>query len=167
MKTTIDRSGSARVTLPSDTEILIERDFDAPAELLFAVWTDPEHVRNWWGFPDHPMIVCEIDLRVGGSWRYVVEHPDAGAIGWHGIYREIERPGRLVSTEVFEGYPDGESLNYLTLAERDGVTTMSVRVVHQTKENRDGHVNSGMEGGMQVSLNRIDEILASLQGDAE
>jgi uncharacterized protein YndB with AHSA1/START domain len=92
MKTTIDRSGSATVTLPSDTEILIERKFDAPADLLFEVWTNPEHVRNWWGLPDHPMIVCDVDLRLGGSWRYVVEHPDDGAFGWHGTYREIERP---------------------------------------------------------------------------
>ncbi|MFZ0013373.1 MAG: SRPBCC domain-containing protein, partial [Acidimicrobiia bacterium] len=96
-----------------------------------------------------------------------VEHPDAGAIGWHGTYRVIERPNRLVSSEVFEGYPDAESVNHLTLAERDGVTTMSVRVVHQSKENRDGHVNSGMEGGMQVSLNRIDEIVAKLQEEDE
>jgi uncharacterized protein YndB with AHSA1/START domain len=164
MRTKTERSGSAVVTLPSDTEIRIVRQFDASADLLFEVWTTPEHVRNWWGFPEHEMVSCQIDLRVGGDWRYVVSHPDMGEIGWHGTYLEIEAPNLIVSTEVFEGYPDAHSVNRMMLTESDGVTTMDVLVTHQSKENRDGHVNAGMEGGMQVSLDRVDEILAGLQG---
>ncbi len=163
MKTTTDRTGSAVVELPSDHEIRITRKFNAPVDLVFEVWTTPEHVRNWWGFPDHPVVTCEIDLRVGGEWRYVVNHPQSGEIAWSGTYLEIDRPHRLVSREVFEPYPESETTNYMTLTEEDGVTTMDVLVVHPNRESRDGHIGSGMECGMQVSLNRIDEILAALQ----
>jgi len=167
MRTTIDRSGSAVVTLPSDHEIRITRRFNAPADLVFEVWTTPEHVRNWWGFPDHPVVSCEIDLRIGGKWRYVVRHPELGEIAWSGTYLEIERPWRLVSTETFEPHPDAETTNRMTLSEEDGVTTIDVLVTHPSRESRDGHLGAGMEGGMQVSLDRIDEILAALQGDEE
>lgn len=162
---TIDRTGSAEVTLPSDTEILITRKFDAPAELVFDVWTTPEHVRNWWGFESNPMTVCEIDLRVGGKWRYVAVADEYGEIDFYGEYREIERPHRLVSTEVFAPYPDSPSLNTLTLKEHDGVTTMTILTEYGTKESRDAVIASGMESGLQHSLDRIDEILESEQGD--
>jgi len=157
------RTGSARVELPSDTEILITREFDAPAELVFEVWTNPEHVRHWWTSPEDTWLVCDIDLREGGHWRYVVESPVHGVSGWHGEYRSIERPHRMVSTEVFEGYPDAEAIDNLTLVDADGVTTMTILVEHTSKENRDGHVNAGMEGGLQLALNRVDEILQGLQ----
>lgn len=157
------RTGSAVVTLPSDTTIAIERMFDAPADLVFEVWTTPEHVRNWWGFPEHEMTACEIDLQVGGKWRYAVADPVHGEIAWSGEYLEIERPSLLVSTEVFEPFPGSPAVNRMTLTERDGVTTMHVLVTHESKEARDGHIGSGMEGGLQVSLNRVDEILDRLQ----
>ena len=157
------RTGSAKVELPSDTEILITREFDAPAELVFEVWTNPDHVRNWWTSPEDNWLVCDIDLREGGQWRYVVESPVHGVFGWHGEYRSIERPHRMVSTEVFEGHPDAEAIDNLTLVEVDGVTTLTVLVQHTSKENRDGHVNAGMEGGLQLALNRVDEILEGLQ----
>ena len=158
---TIYRHGSAVVTLPSDLEINITRVFDAPAALVFDVWTTPRHVRRWWGSDDAPMILCDIDLRVGGDWRYVIRSEEGVELGWHGTYQQVDGPYRIVSTEVFEGYPDGQSLNTLTLDERDGQTTMTVVVLHTSKENRDGHVNSGMEGGMQQCLNRIDDLLAA------
>jgi len=157
----IDRSGSAVVTLPSDKEILITREFDAPAELLYEVWTTPEHIRNWWGWDTDEMTVCEFDLRVGGKWRFVAQNPRYGEVGFHGECLEIDRPHRLVSTEIFEGYPDEQAVNTLTLVERDGVTTMTVLVLHETKEGRDAHINSGMESGLQHSLDRVDVILAS------
>jgi uncharacterized protein YndB with AHSA1/START domain len=160
------RTGSATVELPSDTEILITREFDAPADLLFEAWANPVHVPNWWGFEDNPMILCEIDLRVGGSWRFVVTDDEHGEFGWHGVYQEIERPNRLVSTEVFEGYPDAESLNTVTLDEAEGVTTMRTRVLHKTKENRDGHIEAGMEEGMQITMNRLDAVLETLKAGA-
>lgn len=157
---TIDRTGSAEVTLPSDTEILITRSFDAPAALVFDVWTTPEHVRNWWGWETDQMRVCEIDLRVGGAYRFVAGDRDR-EVAFRGVYQEIERPHRLVSTEVYEPYPESESLNTLTLEEDDGVTTMRILVAHQTKEARDATIASGMERGLQHSLDRVDKILAS------
>ena len=108
---TMTRHGGATVTTPSDREILITRTFDAPAARVFDAWTTPEHVRQWWGSDDAPMVECDIDLRVGGAWRYVTRGTDGTEFAWHGTYREVERPGRLVSTEVFEGFPDAEAVN--------------------------------------------------------
>ena len=156
------RYGSAIVTLPSDLEIRIIRVFDAPAALVFDVWTTPKHVRRWWGREDAPVVVCDIDLRVGGSWRYVIRTADGVELGWHGTYQEIAAPNRLVSTEVFEGYADAESLNTLTLDENNGQTVLTALVLHSSKENRDGHIDSGMEAGMQPTLDRVEDILAEL-----
>jgi uncharacterized protein YndB with AHSA1/START domain len=158
-----NRHGSATVTLPSDTEILITRVFDAPAELIFKAWTTPALVKRWWGFPTSEWLVCEIDLREGGSWRYVVREQDM-EVGFHGVFRQIDRPRQVVSTEVFEGFPDGESLNTVTLVEAGGVTTMTTLVRHSCKEHRDMHIQSGMEGGMQVSFNRLEDVVAELAG---
>lgn len=155
------RHGSATVTTPSDREILITRTFDAPAARVFDAWTTPEHVRQWWGSEEAPLAVCEIDLRVGGSWRYVIQDADGTELGWHGTYREIDRSDRLVSTEVFEGFPDAEALNSATFTENDGTTTLSVTVLHSSKENRDGHLNSGMEAGMQIVLDRLEDLVRS------
>jgi uncharacterized protein YndB with AHSA1/START domain len=166
METVQNRHGSAVVTLPSDTEILITRQFDAPAELVFKACTTPELVKQWWGFATSEWQVCEVDLRVGGTWRYVII--DRGMeVGFHGVYREIERPHRLVSTEVFEGFPFGDpdeaaSLNTWTLEESGGVTTMTVLVQHKSQEHRDGQIQSGMEGGMQVSYDRMEDLLRTL-----
>lgn len=160
---TIDRTGSAVVTLPSDVEIKVVRQFDAPADLVFEVWTTPEHIRNWWGYPEHEMTVCEMELRVGGEYRFVAQIPDFGELAFHGVNLEIDRPHRLVSTEIFEAYPDIESVNTLTLEEANGVTTMTILTRYPTKEARDGVIESGMEHGLQVSLNRAEAILVSLQ----
>ncbi len=161
MSTVSNRHGSAVVTLPSDTEILITRSFDAPADLVFTAMTTPELVQRWWGFDTSVWEVCDIDLRVGGQWRYVVREGDM-EVGFHGEYREIERPHRLVSTEIYEGFPDGEALNTVTLDERDGVTTVTTLVQHTSQEHRDAHIGSGMEGGMQVSFDRLEELLREL-----
>lgn len=163
---TIDRTGSAELTLPSDTEILITREFDAPAELVFDVWTTPEHVRNWWGWETDPMTVCEIDLRVGGKWRFVAINEDYGEVAFYGEYLEIDRPHRLVSTEVFAPYPDSPAVNTLTLEENDGVTTMTIIVEYPSKEARDATIASGMESGLQHSLDRADRVLSALLENA-
>lgn len=155
----IDRKGSAEVTLPSDTEILITREFDAPAELLFDVWTTPEHVRNWWGWDTDQMKVCEIDLKVGGGYRFVAGDGERD-VAFRGVYQEIDRPRRLVSTEVYEPYPESESVNTLTLEENHGVTTVTILVRYQSKEARDATIASGMESGLQHSLDRVDLIVA-------
>jgi uncharacterized protein YndB with AHSA1/START domain len=160
---TSNRHGSATITLPSDLEIVITRQFDAPAALIFKAYTTPELVKRWWGFETSHWLVCEIDLREGGQWRYVTREAEGFEIGFHGEYRSIQAPHQLVSTEVFEGFPDAEagSLNTLILEERDGVTTMTATVLHTCKEHRDAHIDSGMEGGMQVSMNRLEDIVTA------
>ena len=161
MNTVSNRHGSAVITLPSDTEYVITRKFDAPAELVFDAYTTPEHVRRWWGFETSEWLVCEIDLRVGGRWRFVTKD-DGMEVAFHGEYREVERPTRLVSTEVYEGAPDPEgnaALNILTLEEVDGVTTMTILVQHDSKETRDLVLASGMETGLQVSFDRLEDLV--------
>jgi uncharacterized protein YndB with AHSA1/START domain len=157
-----NRHGSATVTLPSDREILITRQFDAPAALVFKAYTTPELVKRWWGFQTSQWLVCDIDLRVGGRWRYVTREEGGYEVGFHGEYREIEAPNRLVSTEVFEGFPDAEALDTVVFEERDGVTTMTITVLHEKQEHRDGHIASDMEGGMQVSMNRLEDLVTEL-----
>jgi uncharacterized protein YndB with AHSA1/START domain len=159
---TSDRHGSAVLTLPSDTEYLITRAFDAPTDLVFKALTTTELVQRWWGFETSEWLVCEIDLRVGGKWRYVMR--DEGMeVGFHGEYREIEPPHRLVFTEMYEGVPDpgpdNYPLNTVTLEELDGVTTMTVLVQHTSKEDRDAVLASGMESGMQVSYDRLEDLV--------
>ena len=158
--------GSATVTLPTDEQILITREFDAPKHLVYNAWTTPELVRRWWSGERGEMTIAEIDLRVGGTWRYVMVAGGDLEVGFHGEFREIVPNERIVSTEVFEGVPGvpgGEALNTLTLTETDGCTTLSVLVEHKTKEERDGHINSGMEGGMQESMDALEEVAVSLK----
>jgi uncharacterized protein YndB with AHSA1/START domain len=157
------RYGSAVVTLPSDREIRVTRVFDAPAALVFKAWTTPELVRRWWGWESSPLVVCDIDLRVGGAWRYVTRAEDGTQLGWHGTYLEIERPHRLISTEVFEGYPDAEAQDTLTLSEQGDTTELVISILHSSKQHRDAHVDSGMEVGLQHSLDRIEVLLDALQ----
>jgi uncharacterized protein YndB with AHSA1/START domain len=109
------------------------------------------------------MTVAEIDLRVGGNWRYVMITDDGQEVAFHGTYREIVADERLVSTEVYEGFPEAEAVNTLTLIESDGRTTLEVLVQHQTKEHRDGHVESGMEDGLQDALDLLEETARSLR----
>jgi uncharacterized protein YndB with AHSA1/START domain len=157
--------GSATVTLPTDEQILITREFDAPKHLVYKAWTTPELVRRWWSGERGEMTIAEIDLRVGGTWRYVMVADGDLEVGFHGEFREIVPNERIVSTEVFEGMPGvpgGEALNTLTLTEADGRTNLSVLVEHKTKEERDGHINSGMEGGMQESMDRLEQVAVSL-----
>ena len=153
----------AQVTTPSDEEILIVREFDAPKHLVYKAWTTPELVRRWWSAGRGEVTIAEIDLRVGGKWRYVMIANEGFEVGFHGEYREIVPDERLVSTEVYEGMPDGEALNTLTLTEADGRTTLTVLVQHSSKEHRDAHIDSGMEDGLQDALNLLEEVAVSLR----
>jgi uncharacterized protein YndB with AHSA1/START domain len=160
-----DRHGSAVITYPSDNEYLVTRVFDAPAELVWKALHTPELVKRWWGFPEFEWKVCEIDLRVGGKWRYVAGQ-DGQEIGFHGEFREIDAPHRVVNTEMFEGVvplppPEDYPVNTVTLAEADGVTTMTVLVQHRTGEERDMVIATGMESGMQVSYDRLEDLVRS------
>jgi uncharacterized protein YndB with AHSA1/START domain len=159
-------SGTAKVTLPADTQILITREFDAPARLVWEAFTNPEHVRSWWHAGRGEMTVCEIDLRVGGTWRYAMDVPGFGEVGFHGEYREIAPHERLVSTEAYEGIPDADAnaaVNTMTLEEVDGRTLVTILVEHVDKEGRDMHINSGMEAGMQDALDRLEQVAVSLR----
>ena len=156
-------SGTAKVTLPTDEQILITREFDAPRHLVYEAWTTPELVRRWWHADRGEMTVAEIDLRVGGTWRYVMVTPDGLEVGFHGEYREIVPNERLVSTEVYEGFPDGEALDTLTLTEVAGRTTLEILVEHTSKEHRDAHIASGMEDGMQDAMDLLEQVAVSLR----
>ncbi len=161
------RHGSATVTFPSDREILITRTFEAPRDLVWEALTKPRHLLRWWGPDFCPLVACDIDFRPGGSWRYVCRDADGGEYAWHGVYRDIESPDRIVSTEVFEGFPDGESINTMTLTSVNGTTTLRTVVLHANTAFRDGHIASGMEAGMQSTFNRLDDLLAISGESAE
>ncbi len=156
-------SGTAKVTLPTDEQILITREFDAPKHLVYKAWTTPELIRQWWHANRGEMTVAEIDLRVGGTWRYVMIAEGGFEVGFHGEYREIVPNERLVSTEVYEGFPDGEALDTLTLAEVDGRTILTILVEHSSKEHRDAHIESGMEDGMQDAMDLLEQVAISLR----
>jgi uncharacterized protein YndB with AHSA1/START domain len=156
-------SGTAKVTLPTDEQILITREFDAPKHLVYKAWTTPELVKRWWSGKRGAVTLAEIDLRVGGMWRYVMEANGGFEVGFHGEYREIVPNERIVSTEVFEGMPDAAALDTVTFTEVDGRTTLEMLVEHSSKEHRDGHVNSGMEAGMQESMDALEQVAVSLR----
>ena len=156
-------SRTATLTLPTDRQILITREFDAPKHLVYKAWTTPELVRRWWNANRGEVTVCEIDLRVGGKWRYVMVAHGGMEVGFHGEYLEIVPDERIVSTEAFEGMPDLDpSVNTLTLTEVDGRTTMSILVEHTSTEARDGQINSGMEAGLQDALALLEQVARSL-----
>ena len=158
-------SGTATVTLPQDNQILITREFDAPRHLVYKAWTTPELVERWWAGERGKVTHVEIDLRVGGTWRYVMVADSGMEVAFHGEYHELVPNERIVSTEAFEGIPDADanaSLNTLTLTEQNGRTTLAVLVEHKTMDHRDMHINSGMEGGMQEAMDRLEQVAISL-----
>ena len=162
---TTTSSGTATVTLPADDQILITRAFAAPRHLVYRAWTTPELVRRWWHANRGEMTLCEIDLRVGGTWRYVSVTPDGYEVGFHGEFHEIVSDERIVSTEVFEGAPGGDengTVNTATFTEADGRTTLTVLVQAPSKEIRDMIVDSGMEAGMQDAMDLLEEVAVSL-----
>jgi uncharacterized protein YndB with AHSA1/START domain len=160
--TTVTSSGPAVVTLPADTQILITREFAAPKHLVYQAWTTPDLIKRWWSGDRGEVISAEVDLRVGGTWRYVMTTNDGVEVAFHGAYREIVPNERLVSTEVYEGMPDGEALNTLTLTEQGGQTTLTVLVEHDSKQIRDMIIESGMEGGLQEALSHLEQVALSL-----
>jgi uncharacterized protein YndB with AHSA1/START domain len=153
---------NARVTLPADDQILITREFDAPRELVYRAWTTPELVKRWFGGNHGEVTSAEIDLRVGGRWRYVTSYGEGPDMAFHGEYRELVPNERIVSTEVYEGAPDAAALNTLTLTEHDGRTTMTVLIQHQSQANRDAVLHAGMETGMNAALDKLEQVARSL-----
>ena len=159
---TMTTTGTATVTLPADEQILITREFDAPKHLVYKAWTTPELVKRWWSGQRGAVTLAEIDLRVGGTWRYVMVASGGFEVGFHGEYREIVTNERIVATEVYEGMPDGEALTTTTFTEVDGRTTLTMLVEHTVKEHRDAHIASGMEGGMQEAMDLLEQVAISL-----
>jgi uncharacterized protein YndB with AHSA1/START domain len=159
-------SGTATVTLPTEDQILVTRELDAPKELVWKAWTTPELVKQWWHANRGEVTVSEIDLRVGGTWRYVSVTPEGFEVGFHGEYREIEPYDRLVSTEAYEGIPNPDenaTVNTLTLDEDNGRTTVTVLVQCPSREVRDAMIDSGMEAGMQDAYDLLEQVAISLR----
>jgi uncharacterized protein YndB with AHSA1/START domain len=157
-------SGTATVTFPTDEQILITRQFDAPRHLVYRAWTTPELVERWWNAKRGEVTIVEIDLRVGGRWRYVMVTDGGFEVGFHGEYREIVPNERIVSTEFYEGVPGAEgTLNTLTLVEADGRTTLTILVQAPRKDVRDAIIDSGMEAGMQDAMDLLEQVALSLE----
>jgi uncharacterized protein YndB with AHSA1/START domain len=152
------------VTTPSDHEIRMTRLFDAPRHLVFEAMTKPEHVRRWWGClgDGYSVPVCEIDLRPGGRWRFVNRHPN-GEAAFHGEYREITPPSRLVFTEIFEDFPDTVSVVTTEFADENGKTRMTATVQYPSKDVRDMVMATGMATGAGISYDRLEDLVAELQ----
>jgi len=162
---TIDNSMTDGTTLelPSDREILITRTFDAPARLVFEAITRPEHVRRWWAPRSRgEMLTCEVDLRVGGAWRYVMRANDGMEVGFSGKFLELHAPTRIVQTEIFDPFPDAVSVVTVTLTESGGRTELQSRILYPSKEVRDQVVATGMEHGMRESYRQLADVLGSL-----
>ena len=158
-------SSTFRCTTPSDHEITLTRLFDAPRELVWEAMTRPEHVKRWWGAlgEGYSVPVCEIDLRVGGTWRYVGRTPQGDVPAFYGEYKEIDRPGRLVFTEIFEPFPDGGSLVTQTLEDEGGRTRLTVTALYDSLATRDLVLKTGMEKGAALSYDRLEEVARELQ----
>ncbi|HEY8761616.1 MAG TPA: SRPBCC family protein [Candidatus Dormibacteraeota bacterium] len=156
-------SGTAVVTLPADTQILITREFDAPRHLVYRAWTTPELIKRWWSGDRGEVTLAEVDLRVGGRWRYVMTADGGFEVAFHGLYREIVPNELIVSTEVYEGMPESEAVVTSRFTEKDGRTTLTLLVQHTSQEFRDAHINSGMEGGMQEAMDHLERVALSLR----
>jgi uncharacterized protein YndB with AHSA1/START domain len=159
-------SGTAVVSLPSDTEILITREFDAPKHLVYKAFTTPELIKRWWSAKRGEVTLAEVDLRVGGKWRYVMVTEGGFEVGFHGEYREIIPNEMIVNTEIYEGAPGGDengAVNTTRFVEKAGRTTLTVLVTMPTKEGRDMILESGMEAGMQDAYDLLEEVATSLK----
>jgi uncharacterized protein YndB with AHSA1/START domain len=161
----VTSSGTAKVTLPTDEQILITREFDAPRHLVYEAWTTPELVRRWWSGHRGEVTIAEIDLRVGGAWRYVMIATGGQEVGFHGEFREIVPNERIVYTEAYEGpWPEGEpAVNTATFTEVDGRTTLTLLTQLSSREERDAILDTGMEVGMQEQMDVLEQLAISLR----
>lgn len=158
---------TTKLTLPSDRQILITREFDAPSELIYKAWTTPALVERWWHANRGQVTLVEIDLRVGGKWRQVMVTPDGTEVGFHGEYREIVPGARIVSTEVYEGLPEGVSeeqaatVNTVTFEGSHGRTMLTLLIEATSRVARDAIIESGMESGLQDAMNLLEQVAQS------
>ena len=158
-------SGTAKVTLPADNQILITREFAAPRAKVWRAYTEPELIKRWWAGKKGTVTSVDVDLRIGGRWRYVMTANGGFEVAFHGEFRMIDAPSLLINTEAFEGVPDPEAtagLVTVTLTERDGRTYMELLCEYPDKAVRDAVIDSGMESGMQESYDILEEVAAAL-----
>lgn len=163
----VANSESFKVTTPSDREIRMTRLFDAPRNLVFEAMSKPEHIRQWWGRlgDEYSVPVCEVDLRPGGAWRFVNRHPKGEAV-FYGVYREIAAPERMVFTEIFEPFPDTESVVTAVLTEENGKTRLTVTAEYPSLQVRDMVLRTGMEKGAATSYDNLEQVAAALAAQA-
>ena len=154
--------GTLKVTTPTDCEIVLTRVFDAPRHLVFGAFSKPELLRRWFGPRGWSLVVCEVDLKVGGGFRFVLRGPDGKEMGMRGVYREIVPPERSVHMESYDDYP-GESQVTAVFVEQDGKTTLNATVLYPSREVRDAVIKSGMEHGAAESYDKLAELLASAE----
>jgi uncharacterized protein YndB with AHSA1/START domain len=150
------------LTTPSDLEIEMQRAFRAPVQTLFDVWTKPEHVRKWYGVRSTTVTVCDIDLRVGGAWRWVVTKPDGTEVAFSGVFLEIDAPRRFQRTEIFEAMPGSGSVVTVSFDEKDGQTVLTMNMRFESKTDRDFCLKSGMEKGVYECYTNIDKLIEAM-----
>ena len=155
-------TGTLKVSLPSDCEIALTRVFKAPRELVYRAFNDPEILKRWFGPRGWSLVTCNVDVRIGGGFRFVLRAPDGREVVMHGTYRELSAPERSVHSERFDGFP-GESLVTSTFTERNGETTLLATIRYVSKEIRDAVISSGMEHGAAESYDKLAEMLAATQ----
>jgi uncharacterized protein YndB with AHSA1/START domain len=151
-----------KTTLPSDLEIVLTREFDAPRELVFKAFTDPELIPKWWGLRNSTTIVDTMEVRPGGAWRYISRGQNGEEYAFRGEYLEVVPPERIVQTFEFEPMPGHIVTDSATFEERDGKTILTSTSTFDTKEERDGMIETGMESGAAESYDRLEELLATL-----
>jgi uncharacterized protein YndB with AHSA1/START domain len=162
--TSNQQAQAATVTTPADRDIHVERVFNAPREQVFAAFTDPKLIPEWWGPRDTTTTVDQMDVRPGGTWRFVIRNSDGSETGFRGTFREVSPPERIVQTFEWEGMPGYVSVDTATFEDLgDRTRVKSVTLFHTTEE-RDGMLEAGMEGGLNESYARLDELLAKLTG---
>lgn len=158
----MQNTGTLKVEARGEREVVMVRVFDAPAVRVFDAFSRPELLRQWFGPRGWSLSQCEVDLRIGGAWRFVMRGPDGTETGMHGSYREIEAPTRSVHTETFDDFADsGESVVTSTFADRDGRTTLMAVVAYPSRDVRDAVLASGMEHGAAESYDKLAELLAA------
>lgn len=149
------------LSLPSDREVLFTRKFDAPREVVWDTITDPELIPQWWGFRRDTTDVKAMDVRPGGKWQYITHTSGGEDVDFHGVYREVKRPEKLVYTFLFGNMPESDGFVEVTLVERDGVTELRDRSVFSSKEERDAVIQTGMETGARETYERLAELVAT------
>ena len=164
----VANSESFKVTTPSDREIRLTRLFDAPRHLVFEAMSKPEHITQWWGRlgEGYSVPVCEIDLRPGGAWRFVNRTPKGDLVAFYGVYREVAPPERVVFTEIFEQFPDTESVVTAVLTEENAKTRLTATVLYPSIEVRDLVLGTGMARGAGISYDRLEDVVARLEAQS-